>query len=138
MGYLVFFGFSFFSFNHVFFLNVFRFSKFFPDVTSKVGSEESKCREGLRVTYESEIEVMGWGSFFRERLHSLKLTFSHLKMVVSKFGISFSRGLFSGAFAVSFREGTLSPIIMVQWKITLNLGGGFIHIFSFHPETLGR
>ena len=47
-----------------FFLNVFRFSKFLPDVTSKVGSEESKCREGLRVTYESEIEVMGCFFFF--------------------------------------------------------------------------
>ena len=36
-------------------------------------------------------------------------------MMVSKFGVSFSRGLFSGAFAVSFREGIplqrLSPFL---------------------------
>lgn len=42
-------------FGHV--LNIFRLldSRWF-----QVGSEEAKCREGLRVTYESEIEVMGF------------------------------------------------------------------------------
>ncbi len=35
-----------------------------------------------------------------EDIPSLKLTFLHLKMVVSKLGISFSRGLFSGAILV--------------------------------------
>ena len=47
-----------------------------------------------------QILVVGW--FFRD-LPSLKLTFSHLKMMVSKSGISFSRGVFSGAILVSRR-----------------------------------
>ena len=37
---------------------------------------------------------------------SLKLTFSHLKMDGWKINFLLGAGLFSGAFAVSFREGT--------------------------------
>jgi len=33
-----------------------------------VGSEEAKCREGLRVTYESEIEVTGFCQLGRDSL----------------------------------------------------------------------
>ena len=50
-----------------------------------------------------------------DELPSLKLTFSPLKMMVSKFGISFSRGLFSRDMLVSGRVvgGFFPPI----WKI---------------------
>ncbi len=44
--------------------------------------------------------------------------FAPTKMMVSKLGISFSRGpLFSGAFAVSFKEGTIHIPFWVQTEL---------------------
>ena len=55
-------------------------------------------------------------------LHSLKLTARPLKKWWFPIGISFSRGLFSGAFTVSFREGH-QPL---SSKIKKRYQGGFL------------
>ena len=59
-----------------------------------------------------------------KEIHSGKLTFSLLKMVVSKFGISLSRGFyFQGAScSVSFREGTTPKINTSSKKGTILKG----------------
>ena len=51
--------------------------------------------------------ILEWSTQNQKNLPSLKLTFSYLKIDGWKITFLLGPGLFSGAFAVSFREGTV-------------------------------